>query len=54
MVILERSDFPEMVLDVTMHHHEKIDGSGYPNGVGAELSAYARIAYAYGPNRLSN
>ena len=33
-----------MVLDVCVHHHEKIDGSGYPHGLaGDEISVYARM-----------
>ncbi|MDJ0782514.1 MAG: response regulator [Desulfosarcinaceae bacterium] len=31
-------------LDVIRHHHEKLDGSGYPDGIaGAEISMVARI-----------
>jgi putative two-component system response regulator len=31
-------------LDVIRHHHEKLDGSGYPDGIaGAEVSLVARI-----------
>jgi putative two-component system response regulator len=31
-------------LDVIRHHHEKLDGSGYPDGLkGADISAVARI-----------
>jgi len=34
-----------MTLDVCMHHHEKVDGSGYPHGLrGAEISLYAKMA----------
>ena len=33
-----------MVLDVCLHHHEKMDGSGYPKGLkGDEISIYARM-----------
>ncbi|KQT65961.1 hypothetical protein ASG54_17260 [Aureimonas sp. Leaf460] len=42
--ILERSDFPPVVLDVARHHHEKMDGSGYPDRLGADISSHARIA----------
>ncbi|WGG48233.1 HD-GYP domain-containing protein [Rugamonas sp. DEMB1] len=38
-------DLPPLVLDVCLHHHEKIDGSGYPERLrGAEISLYARMA----------
>ncbi|MDO8698960.1 MAG: HD-GYP domain-containing protein [Rhodoferax sp.] len=33
-----------MVLDVCLHHHEKVDGSGYPKGLkGDEISLYAKM-----------
>lgn len=33
------------VIDVCTHHHEKIDGSGYPEGLkGDEISLFARMA----------
>ena len=33
-----------IVLDVTLHHHERIDGTGYPHGLtGAQISVHARI-----------
>jgi len=33
-----------MVLDVCLHHHEKIDGSGYPKGLlGHEISLFAKM-----------
>jgi HD-GYP domain-containing protein (c-di-GMP phosphodiesterase class II) len=31
-------------LDIIRHHHEKIDGTGYPDGLSDEISKYARIA----------
>lgn len=32
------------VLDVCLHHHEKVDGSGYPHGLsGAQISTVARM-----------
>jgi len=34
----------EDLLDVTLHHHERLDGSGYPFGLkGDELSLFTRI-----------
>ena len=34
-----------MALDVCLHHHEKVDGSGYPRGLKQErISLYAKIA----------
>lgn len=38
------SGVPAMALDVCLHHHEKVDGSGYPKGLGAaQLSLHARM-----------
>lgn len=38
-------DLPRVALDVTLHHHERIDGSGYPHGlVGEAISIESRIA----------
>ena len=32
-------------LDVVLHHHEKLDGSGYPEGLGGDgISLYAKMA----------
>ena len=37
--------FPATVLDVALHHHEKIDGTGYPHKlVGDEISVPAKMA----------
>ncbi len=42
--ILEHIEFPWPVADMVSQHHERIDGSGYPNGVcGEEMSVEARI-----------
>ncbi|CAM3211727.1 HD-GYP domain-containing protein [Sphingomonas antarctica] len=43
--LLERSgDLPPMALDVCRHHHEKIDGTGYPHRLrGTEISLAARM-----------
>lgn len=38
-------DIPDIARDVCLHHHEKIDGSGYPFGLrGNEISMAARMA----------
>jgi putative nucleotidyltransferase with HDIG domain len=43
--ILKKScDVDAVALDVCLHHHEKMDGRGYPESVGSEkLSLYARM-----------
>ena len=34
----------EVILDVTRHHHEKLNGKGYPDGIkGDEISKWARM-----------
>jgi putative nucleotidyltransferase with HDIG domain len=43
-ILLEGSGVSEAALDVCLHHHEKMDGSGYPYGlVGHQISLYARM-----------
>jgi len=44
--ILSRQEaMPAMVLDICRHHHERIDGKGYPARLsGASFSLYARMA----------
>lgn len=43
--IVEAGGFSDLVLDVTLHHHERIDGAGYPERlVGEEIGLVARIA----------
>jgi len=42
--ILEETDFPWPVAEMTLHHHERLDGSGYPDGLeGEELSFEVRV-----------
>ncbi len=42
--ILKNSDVHEDVRDGATHHHEKMDGTGYPDGLtGAQISDFARM-----------
>ena len=39
------ADLPEEVLQVIRYHHERFDGSGYPDGLsGTQIPLFARIA----------
>jgi len=43
-LLLEGSGISEMTKDVCLHHHEKIDGSGYPKGLNGEtMSLFAKM-----------
>lgn len=43
--LLRKSGGDEDLLDVALHHHEKVNGSGYPHGLkGNEISLLARMA----------
>jgi HD-GYP domain-containing protein (c-di-GMP phosphodiesterase class II) len=43
-MLMESYDVGETALDVCLHHHEKMDGSGYPFGFPPEkISLYARM-----------
>lgn len=43
-MLLGGSDIPQIALDVCLHHHEKVDGSGYPKGYRCEeISLYAKM-----------
>ena len=43
-LLAQSSDIPAAALEVCLRHHEKMDGSGYPGGLGdGELSLYARM-----------
>ena len=42
--ILKKIDFPWPVAEIVMQHHERLDGSGYPNGLSGEsIMLEARI-----------
>lgn len=44
-ILKRQAGMPDIVLDVCLNHHERIDGRGYPNMIpGAKLSIYARLA----------
>ena len=43
-LLLEAGTIGEMALDVCLHHHEKIDGTGYPHRLdGSAISLYAKM-----------
>jgi HD-GYP domain-containing protein (c-di-GMP phosphodiesterase class II) len=42
--LLQGADVPEIALDVCLHHHEKVDGSGYPKGLKADqITLFAKM-----------
>jgi len=42
--ILEDSEVPPAILSIIRHHHERLDGSGYPDGLaGDQISKQAKI-----------
>ncbi len=44
-LLSRQGDMPQIVLDVCLHHHERIDGKGYPFGLSdKQISTPARIA----------
>ena len=44
-ILRRQGSFSQLVLDVTRHHHELLDGSGYPNGLtDREIVLPVRIA----------
>jgi len=43
-ILMAGKQVSALVLDVCLHHHEKIDGSGYPYGLqGEQISLFARM-----------
>lgn len=43
-MLIEAGGHDELTLDVVMHHHERLDGSGYPHGIsGLSISDPTRI-----------
>ena len=43
-VLLASGNVPAIARDVCLHHHERIDGSGYPHGLSSNaISLYARM-----------
>lgn len=43
-ILLQSPKLPDVVREVCLHHHEKIDGSGYPHGLAGEnISLIARM-----------
>ena len=43
-LLVEGGGVGPVVLDVALHHHEKVDGSGYPHGLaGDQISAVAKM-----------
>lgn len=44
-ILMDNFQVSPIVLDVCLHHHEKVDGSGYPHGLtGDTLSIFAKMA----------
>ncbi|WP_339411813.1 HD-GYP domain-containing protein [Pseudomonas sp. EA_35y_Pfl2_R5] len=43
-MLIDSKQVSALVLDVCLHHHEKVDGSGYPHRLaGEQISLYARM-----------
>lgn len=43
-LLMQAGEIGEIAMDVCLHHHEKMDGSGYPHRLkGDEISLYARM-----------
>lgn len=43
-ILIDSYQVPPMALDVCLHHHEKVDGTGYPYGLkGENISLFAKM-----------
>jgi putative nucleotidyltransferase with HDIG domain len=43
-ILVKENVFSNLTLKIIKHHHENVDGSGYPNGLsGRDISVYARM-----------
>ncbi len=43
-ILIDSYQVPPMALDVCLHHHEKVDGTGYPHGLkGDNISLFAKM-----------
>jgi putative nucleotidyltransferase with HDIG domain len=43
-ILTKENVFSNLTLKIIKHHHENVDGSGYPNGlIGRDISVYARM-----------
>lgn len=43
-ILIDNCEVSALTLDVCMHHHEKVDGTGYPFGLqGEQISLFARM-----------
>lgn len=43
-IIEKSSGVSDEIVDMIRYHHERLDGSGYPQGIGGDIPVYGRIA----------